>query len=58
MNTQTNREKALKLNIEVNNILRIYRQNKAAGHKTSFERLRWIVAKKQLRDLAMDSIYQ
>lgn len=50
------RSEILKLNVEVNNLIKVYRQNRSAGIKSSFERLRWIVCKKQLRDKLMDSI--
>ena len=47
----TTREKALQHNLKVQQILKVYKQNSAAGQKFSFEYKRWVVAQIQLRDL-------
>jgi len=44
------RDKARAQTVKVNGIIKVMKQNKAAGLKYSFEYMRWVVGQKQYRD--------
>ena len=49
----TTRDKFRQQNLKVQQIIKVYKQNSAAGQKFSFEYKRWVVAQIQLRDLLL-----